>query len=168
MESPSSARWYIFYCASRAEKKAAKTLLSSGYEVFLPVIGSLRKWSDRKKWVEQPLFPGYLFVWVTPENISTVTRIPGIVGPLRLALNYGYLLPHEVETIKRMLASGYTVEIVRHEILPGERVMVDDGPLRGLSGICMGEAGDKYLYVQIETLDKAIRAKIPAAALRVL
>lgn len=168
MKADTDTQWYIFYCTSRAEKKVTETLRNNGYDVFLPLMGSFRQWSDRKKWVEQPLIPGYVFVQVSVAAISDVIRIPGIVAPLRLAGHYGYLRPEELESVRRMTESGYTVELVQQTILPGETVLVEDGPLRGLRGTCIGEAGQKYLYVKIEALDYTMRARIPAAALRIL
>ena len=55
-------RWYAIYVNSRAEKKVEADLTCKGIETFLPLKKSLRKWSDRKKWIDMPLIPGYCFV----------------------------------------------------------------------------------------------------------
>ena len=166
MHAASPEQWYVFYCSSRAEKKVEGLLRRAGYTVYLPLLATLRQWSDRKKWVDVPLLPGYLFVWAPETQIGAICATPGVVGVLRLAGRPGYLRAEEVETLKRLIASGYSLEMLPQEILPGKTVLVDDGPLRGLKGICMGEAGNRYFYVWIETLDQIVKAKIPAGALR--
>ena len=53
--------WYVLQCWVRKESMIATQLESQGFECFLPKYKSIREWSDRKKEVEQPLFPGYVF-----------------------------------------------------------------------------------------------------------
>ena len=58
-------KWYAIYTKSRWEKKCAKTMQADGYTIYLPLIKTLKQWSDRKKMVEIPLIPGYIFVNVS-------------------------------------------------------------------------------------------------------
>ena len=62
MQASGEKTWYALYTKSRNEKKAHSALVSSGIDSFLPLIKNLKQWSDRKKWVEEPLFRSYLFV----------------------------------------------------------------------------------------------------------
>ena len=63
-----TARWYLLYTKPRAEKKVALELGLKGYELFLPLQRTLKQWSDRKKWVEEPLFKGYIFIYTVLEK----------------------------------------------------------------------------------------------------
>lgn len=161
-----SAKWHVFYCASRAEKKAAALLEKAGYATFLPLNKTLKQWSDRKKWVEIPLFPGYIFVHCTHLQISHISSVPGIVGPLRLAGKYGSLSEQEVENIKQIILSGNPLETESMNLIPGDPVMIDYGPLQGIKGTVLDQAGKQYFYVQIETLNQFIKIKIASGALK--
>ena len=71
--------WLVAYTKPRHEKKSAEVLKSSGVDVFLPLQKQLKVWSDRKKWVESPLFPGYLFVNISDDDYFKVLNSYGIV-----------------------------------------------------------------------------------------
>lgn len=159
-------KWHVFYCASRTEKKAASLLEKAGYDVFLPLNKTLRQWSDRKKWVELPLFPGYIFVWCDQAQISKVSQAPGVVGPLRLAGEYGCLSEQDVQNIEQILLTGNPIETETRNLLPGDTVLIEYGPLRGIKGIVMNEAGKDFFYVQIETLNQYIKIRIASAAIK--
>ncbi len=159
-------KWHVFYCASRAEKKAATLLEKAGYDIFLPLNKTLRQWSDRKKWVEVPLFPGYIFVWCDQAQISKVSHVPGVVGPLRLAGKYGCLSEQDVQNIKQILLSGNPIETEARSLFPGDTVLIEYGPLRGIKGTVMNVAGKDFFYVLVETLNQYIKIKIASAAIK--
>ncbi len=71
--------WYALYTKSRNEKKVHQLLEEAGIESYLPLIKTLKQWSDRKKWVEEPLFKSYIFVQVQANQYYHVLNIPGIV-----------------------------------------------------------------------------------------
>ena len=72
-------KWYAIYTKPRAEKLVNQRLLEEGVETFLPLQKTYRIWSDRKKLVEKPLLPSYLFVKTKTKNFHYVYRVPGIV-----------------------------------------------------------------------------------------
>ena len=72
-------KWYAIYTRPRAEKLVNQRLLEEGVETFLPMQKTYRKWSDRKKLIEKPLLPSYLFVKTKVKNFHHVYRIQGIV-----------------------------------------------------------------------------------------
>src|SRR4030095_11819723 len=57
-----SSAWYVIYTRPCHEKRAVEHLAQLNIETFLPCIVTLRKWHDRKKYLEAPLFPSYAFV----------------------------------------------------------------------------------------------------------
>ena len=75
----SDLRWYAIYTKSRNEKKVALNLQEKGIEVYLPLLKTLKQWSDRKKWVEEPLFRSYLFVRILDKNYLEVLQTDGVV-----------------------------------------------------------------------------------------
>ena len=73
-------RWYILYIRSRSEKKVMERMQKRNFTVFLPLIKTMRQWSDRKKQVQVPLFTGYLFIKVDPTQFAAVRMIEGVVN----------------------------------------------------------------------------------------
>lgn len=159
-------RWYAFYCKSRHEKKSAEKLRSEGFSVFLPLQSVLRRWSDRKKKVEEPLFKGYIFVFCEDKDLFRVCSVPGIVAPVKIAGKYGYLRAEEKQGIERLLATGLYAEAVSTGLQPGDAAEIIEGPMKGLRGICTSEAGQDFFLLEIDSLKLSLRVRIPAAALR--
>ena len=71
--------WYAVHTRSRHEKMVGSLLAERGIERFLPLVRTLSQWADRRKWVEKPVFPGYLFVRVHEEETPTVRETGGVV-----------------------------------------------------------------------------------------
>src|SRR5512140_1670119 len=71
----SDFHWYALYTRPRAEKMVYSRLEEGGIEAFLPLYKTLRKWSDRKKLVEKPLFSSYVFVNVNNTIRPKVLRV---------------------------------------------------------------------------------------------
>ena len=74
MAEKAVARWYAVYVKSRYEKKTSKLLEDRNIETYLPLIGRLKQWSDRKKTVEEPLFKSYLFVHTDLKNYFDILK----------------------------------------------------------------------------------------------
>ncbi|MDY0143782.1 MAG: UpxY family transcription antiterminator [Bacteroidales bacterium] len=68
-------KWYVFYCKSRAEKKANKELKLRGYESYLPMMLQNRVWSDRIKKIMMPMFSGYIFVFCYDYEIINILQL---------------------------------------------------------------------------------------------
>src|ERR1700743_2014633 len=71
-------KWYPVYTHARAEKKAFRALVDKGIEVYLPLHRQLKQWSDRKKWVDEPLIKSYLFVRVKESEQTEVLMTKGV------------------------------------------------------------------------------------------
>src|ERR1700689_1408843 len=72
-------RWYAAYTSANHEKGVAGQLACRSIEQFLPLYESLRRWKDRRKLLQLPLFPGYVFVRLALRNRLQVLEIPGVV-----------------------------------------------------------------------------------------
>ena len=72
--------WHVIYVRSQQEKKVHQILLNKGVESSLPLIKTIKRWSDRKKRVEMPLFKGYVFVRIdiTKEKLN-ILKTDGVV-----------------------------------------------------------------------------------------
>jgi transcription antitermination factor NusG len=163
-----SPAWYVFYCASRAEKKAAESLRKLGYEVFLPLQTTVRQWSDRKKKVSEPLFKGYLFVHCSPHQFSVICSVQGVVAPVKIGTEWGQLRDEDQQAIQRFVEEGIFAETVSEVFAPGDKVKITQGIFKGLEGHIAQFTGDTFFYLTLDTLQLSVKVKLPGEYLHKL
>lgn len=153
--------WYIWYTKPRVEKKLQKELTAEGVETFLPLIKELHQWSDRKKWVEVPLFRGYIFTRISPRRFQEIRQNNGIVTYVRFDGQAAIMTEEEIERIQKLITDPEDLEVVHHEFYEGEKVEVITGPLMGVEGLVVEQKGTKKVAVNIEKLGKSILVQVP-------
>lgn len=124
-------QWYVLYTTPRAEKLVEQRLIDDGIETFLPIHISPRKWSDRVKMVEVPLFASYIFVRTTDPVLRTLLRINGVV---RIVFHSGapaVIREREITAIRSFLDKAKEKELI-HEI--GDELLIACGPMKDVSG----------------------------------
>jgi len=161
-------KWLVFYTKSRSEKKALEQLRKFGYEGYLPLHKVVRQWSDRKKKVEVPLFNSYIFVYEHESRIPEVLQaIPTIAWNIRHNGKPAILRERELETIKRFIATGLTIESSHiDDIRKGDKVEVTDGPLKGMVGLLKGDYNEEKFSVAVRTIDQVLTVNINKSVLR--
>ena len=131
-EDPCRADWYACYTRARHEKRVAGRLEAGGFEVFLPLAATESQWHDRKKIIEWPAFPGYVFVRFDPARAGTVTGTPGVVTIVSQGGRPARIPDTEIENVRRFLealgSSGLEAEPAPLLEL-GQRVRFKSGPL---------------------------------------
>lgn len=127
--------WYAVMTRPRHEKKVAEELARRGVCNYVPLMTAVHRWSDRKKMVSTPLFPGYAFVKIeaTPRNKVSVLQVNGVLHFIGNA-GHGSAIPEsEIESIRGVLASD--VPVTPWGFLKvGQRVRVRGGALDGVEG----------------------------------
>lgn len=155
--------WRVIYVSSRQEKKVTEMLSRLEIQNYLPLIKTLRQWSDRKKWVELPLFHGYVFVSPEKTRRDEVLQIPGVVKYLQYNGKDAIATNAEIDTIRAIIQNGY--DVTEHDFNdsfePGDRVSISQGPLKGYQGEFLRFGGDDYAIVHFESLGRALRVKLP-------
>lgn len=156
--------WYAIYVKSRHEGVAYGQLQKKGVESYLPLVMKSRQWKDRRKMVEFPLFPGYLFVRVSPvpSEFVNVLKAKGVVS--LICGEQGSPLPvpdREIDSLKIMMENGSNVDIYP-SLKEGVRVMVRKGPLKGACGVIISKEGGYMLVVNIDILGRSIGVKVCA------
>ncbi len=152
-------RWYAIRTRSRHEKVAARELDARGVPVFLPLVASLRQWSDRRTEVELPLFPGYAFVRVAYFSdrirVLQTTGVVSFVGG-----NAGVSIPEEqINAIRTVIARKLAIE--DHPFLRiGQRVRVRSGSLSGVEGILTAVNGSRSLVISVEPIQRSLRINL--------
>jgi transcriptional antiterminator NusG len=154
--------WYALYVKSRHEFVSLSELSQKGIETFLPSIKKPRQWKDRKKIVEFPLFPGYLFVRVqpSPEKLLNVLKTRGVVTFISLSSGNPSTVPdEEMDSLKLLVESGEELDIYPH-LKEGTEVVVKRGPLKGAHGILIRRAEQYMFLINIKLLGKSVGVKV--------
>ena len=100
-------KWIAIYTKPRHEKSVEKELLKKGFEVYLPLLKERRKWSDRKKWVEFPLFRSYIFVRTQEKNTLFILQTIGVVKLVKFGNKVAIVQDESIRAIKLMIEGGY-------------------------------------------------------------
>jgi transcriptional antiterminator NusG len=156
--------WYALYVKSNHEFVARAELLKKRIETFLPTTRKLRHWKDRKKEIDFPIFPGYLFVYVRPsqEDFVAALKTRGVISILSAQAGHPTpIAPEEISSLKLMVESGQDIDIYPH-LKEGTRVRVKRGPLQGAEGTLERKDGQYTFLVNIELLGRSIGVKIYA------
>jgi transcription antitermination factor NusG len=157
-------KWFAIYTRPRWEKKVNHLLLQKGIEVYCPLNKVRRKWSDRIKTVEEPLFKSYVFVKVADEDRTKVRMTDGVVNFVYWDGKPAMIKEKEIQTIKRFLDEYENVEVVKMELNEGDRVQVIAGPMMDQEGKVI-EVKNKVAKVCIDSLGYMLIAYIDKSKL---
>jgi transcription antitermination factor NusG len=161
------ARWYALYVCANHEKRVAAQLCERSIEHFLPIYESVRRWKDRRKLVQLPLFPGYVFVRIRVPNRLEVLRIPSAVRLVGFNGAPTALGDEEVESLRSALTQGVRVE--PHPYLTaGRRVRIVAGALLGYEGILIRWKRNSRVVLSVELIQRSIMVDIDTADLQLL
>ncbi|MDA8387530.1 MAG: UpxY family transcription antiterminator [Nitrospiraceae bacterium] len=154
--------WFALYVKSRHEFVTREDLRGKGIETFLPQVKRLRRWSDRGRLVDFPLFPGYLFVRIMPhpQHFVSVLKARGAVTLVSSLPGQPTPVPdEEILSLRIMVESGEAFDIMPH-IKEGARVRIKGGPLKGAQGILGKKEGQNVFFVNVELLGRCLGVKV--------
>lgn len=153
----SAAKWYAIRTRSRHEKVAARELEGHGIPVFLPLVTSVRQWSDRRTRVELPLFSGYAFVridYLSGDRVR-VLRAIGVVDFVGHKTEGSSIPDEQIESIRTVLIRR--VPLKDHPFLNvGQRIRVRSGALSGVEGILVALKGSRTLVISVEPIQRSL------------
>ena len=161
--SSSGLAWFAIGTRPRWEKFVTHSLEGKGYEAFLPVYKSRRRWSDRIKELDLPLFAGYLFCRMSlEEKRLPVLTTPGVrrimgIGKVPIPVPDG-----EIDAVRVIVASGLAAQpwpFVR----VGDRVRIKSGALDGVEGLLIASKKHHRLVVSVELLQRSVAVDIDQA-----
>ena len=134
---------------------------------YLPLVKKLRVWSDRKKWVEMPLFNGYIFVQPKPSERDQVLQIPGVVKYLKYNGADALVSSREIELIGRLIDKGYHLESsAAGNLRKGDKVKIEQGPLKGIEAEVLKDAdGSETVWIAFETISQVVKVSMQASLL---
>jgi transcription antitermination factor NusG len=168
--------WYALSVRLRREQVVASILQNKGYCVFLPTFRSNRRWSDRVKQVNRPLFPGYVFCQLAlSDSRPPIVTTPGVIGFVSNGNGPAAIPHHEIDAVKKVCASDLPLKQWQR-LIPGSIVRIGYGPLTGVDGTLVQVNKRLELVVSIMLLQRAVSVRIspdwvvatqPPAVLRV-
>jgi len=153
--------WYALLTRARHEKIVAHRLRERGITAFLPLVAQVRRWSDRRKTVEFPLFSCYVFAKLSPtsEGRLTALRIDGVFS-LVGTRGEGTPIPDEqIDAVRRLIEERLPWH--SHPFLKiGQRVRIRSGALDGVEGILVSRSGESTLVVAIDAIQRSLAVRI--------
>ncbi|MGB3344309.1 MAG: UpxY family transcription antiterminator [Aequorivita sp.] len=164
MENIFTANWYVLYVRYRYEKKVAALLEEKRIPVFLPIVQSLRVWSDRKKKIYKPLFPNYVFVRINSTiDLYKALSTEGVIRYVKFGNEYAQLRDREILQIKQFLGLDVISEIDSVSFIPckGEKMKINYGPLRGFDCTVIKADKKNKVLVKVESIRHYITASVP-------
>ena len=159
-------RWYALYTKSRAEKKAERELHFGGFEVYLPLEKRLKQWSDRKKWVYEPLIRSYIFVRTDKKGLHKAYYTPGIVTVVNFEGKPAPIPDKQITAIKEVLKSGEHFEVTSEAFEVGEMVEIQAGKLKGFRGELVKQLNRYKVLIRIDVIQQNLLININPSYLK--
>jgi transcription antitermination factor NusG len=150
--------WFALSVVPRKEKATASTLRAKGYEDFLPMYSMKRRWSDRTKVVEMPLFPGYVFCRFDPAVRLPILKVATVMAVAGLGKTPEPIPDAEIEALKRVCKSGMEAMPCPY-LTVGAKVRLTQGPLNGVEGI-LTEATGSNIVLSVTLLQRSVTVKV--------
>jgi transcription antitermination factor NusG len=159
VEKSITQHWFAVRVKSRYEKTVATIAHNKGFEEFLPLYRNRRRWSDRVKSVELPLFPGYVFCRLDPQYRLPLLTIPGVLHFVGIGKTPIPIEESEIAAIQAAVQSGLYLEPWDY-LEVGQRVLLQEGPLAGMDGIFVGTSRQERIVVSVALLKRSVAVAI--------
>ena len=160
-EPLTSSRWYALYTRPRHEKAVAEHLARRQLEAFLPLREVLSRWKDRRKLVQLPLFPGYIFVRTALIRKRDVVSTDGVVCMVNFHGTPAPIPDEQIETVREICLTKLPCDPYPY-LTEGRWVRVIRGPLGGLTGILVRKKGKHRLVISVDILQQSVSVEIDA------
>jgi transcription antitermination factor NusG len=166
-QDPTQFPWFALQVRTRHELTIGEQLRGRGYEPFIPVYETRKRWSDRVRVFEAPLFPGYLFCRLDIQNRLPILSTPGVAQ----IVGFGKV-PHpvdeaEIGAIQALVSSGLASQPWPF-LQSGDKVHIERGPLRGLEGVLLEVRGAQRLVLSVTLLQRSVAVEIDPVFVRPL
>lgn len=152
--------WFAIYTKPRWEKKVHKLLVERGFESYCPLNKVRRKWSDRIKVVEEPLFKSYVFVRVTESLRPEVRFVDGVLNFVYWNGKPAVVRDEEIIEIKKFMSEYEDVQVSSIDLQEADKVMLNTGVMMGATGSITRILGNNTIEVRIDSLGFVLTAKL--------
>lgn len=156
--------WHVIYARVRHEKRIHSEMLEMGIESFLPMKKELHVWSDRKKWIEVPLFSSYIFANVTPQERSRVYLLNGFVKFVSSNGKPSIVPQWQIDGIRKFVEIyPDRIDVLESDYVGTEGVIIS-GPLAGLHGRIVDVKNKKCFTMRVDGIEKVLSLTIPVSS----
>jgi transcription termination/antitermination protein NusG len=159
-----SCAWFALIIHQYKREQCEQMLGSRGYEYFSPCFQTIKQWSDRRKHVDVPLFPGYIFCRFNPQCRLPLLQIPGVLGIVSSGKQFLEVDAKELDAIRKAMAGPLPVEPYPF-MTPGQKVKVVHGPLRGIHGVLVRTKAESRLLLSVGILNRCVSVEVQASHL---
>ena len=155
--------WRVFYTRPRAEIKVEEVLKRSEIEVFLPRRVVIRRWSDRKRKVVLPLFPGYIFARVDEMDRIRVLRTDGVVRTICFNGKPAIVPKRDIGLLQNLQKDPERLEAIRIPLPAiGTPVKISHGPFLGMEGEVMEHRRRFFVLIRLPSIHQAVKIEMPS------
>jgi transcription antitermination factor NusG len=152
-------RWLVLHTKPRYERKVHWQLVRDQLECYLPLHTVVRHWSDRRKKIEEPLFPGYIFIHTTERERLAALQTYGVTRCVVFNGRAAVVRDVEIQNIRRLLEKPYVLEVYP-SLVVGAKVKIVAGPFAGIEGIVTTVRGKRKFAVTVEALSRSVLVEI--------
>jgi len=157
--------WIAVYTKPRHEKTVLNQFEEKGIESYLPLIREKRRWSDRMKWVETPIFKSYIFANIELKDNLSVLQTQGVHNIVKFQNKIAVIPEDQINNLRKMIEGGFD-PLPSDYFVIGDEVEVVDGPLRGMTGtVSRNDTPDK-LIIKIDAIQHAVAVQIEGKYLK--
>jgi transcription elongation factor/antiterminator RfaH len=151
--------WYVVQVKGRQEIQVSQVLRFKGYETLVPLYKARKKWSDRSKIIEVPLFPSYIFCRFDPEIQGRIISTPGVTSIVGFGSGPVPVRPDEIASLKILMESG--AECAPHAFFhAGQEVEVVSGPLNGVKGIVVSNGRKTRIVISVQLIQGSVVVEV--------
>ncbi len=165
--SEKQPEWYVVYTYPKCEHKADRKLKDLGITTFLPKQKVVRQWSDRKKKLEVPLFPNYVFVNVLPHKRFNILKVRELVRFVSFEGKPAVIPQETISSIKKILNGEVDVSNGCFN-RAGMKVSISRGQFSGAKGVLIRKNGRSRLIIQIQALNREISVDISVECVEIV
>ena len=155
--------WCAAIVRPNQEKTVAATLGRKGFTTYLPLCRERRKWSDRVKTVESPLFPSYVFCRMNPAQGLEVLTTPGITSFVDFGDGPATIPEQEIDLVKRLLNADGRI-VMWPGLKEGDPVRITSGPLRDIEGMLIQAEREFRVVVSLKMLNRSLAVAVDSAS----
>lgn len=153
-------KWFVLYTKPKHELKAAIQIENLGVEYYLPTVTIVKRWSDRKKKIDEPIFKGYIFIYADEKERIKSMAFKEIVRCVSFLGKPAVVPDWEIQNLKTFLQHSKDL-VVTDLITAGTKVRIVDGLFKDVTGIVSSINGENYLSVSVDMLHRSVSVKLP-------
>ena len=152
--------WLALTVKPQHELASANALQMRDIESYAPVFSERRRWSDRFKVINVPLFPGYVFARFGQRQRTAALQCAGIRSIVQFGPEPAQIPDSDMASIRLLISA--TVYLEPWEgLIPGDKIRVETGPLTGVTGVFLSHKGRCSLAVSLDLLGRSVIATLP-------